>query len=133
MLQFQFLPITLDLMSKSDRYHRSGAPDSNFMIIGVPNVGKSSLINLIRTRALRVKGGLRVGASPGVTRALETKIKVSSDPLVYLLDTPGIMMPKINDLHTGMKLACCGKRMQLPLHSVQCSEPFLSSSLSYTV
>ena len=79
------------------------------MIIGVPNVGKSSLINLIRSRSLRVKGGLRVGASPGVTRALETKIKVSHDPVVYLLDTPGIMMPKINNLDTGMKLACCGR------------------------
>ena len=79
------------------------------MIIGVPNVGKSSLINLIRSRALRIKGGLRVGKSPGVTRALETKIKVSLNPLVYLLDTPGIMMPKINNLDTAMKLACCGE------------------------
>ena len=33
---------------------------------------------------------------------------MSNDPLVYLLDTPGIMMPKISDKHVGMKLACCG-------------------------
>jgi len=102
------LPKTLELIKTSDRYHRSGAPDSNFMIIGIPNVGKSSLINLVRSRTLRVKGHLKVGKKPGVTRAVETKIKVSSDPLVYLLDTPGIMMPKIDSKHTGMKLACCG-------------------------
>ena len=45
---------------------------------------------------------------PGVTRTLETKVRVSDDPLVYLLDTPGIMMPNIKDMHVGMKLAACG-------------------------
>jgi len=102
------LPRAIELIQSSDRYHRTGAPDSNFMIIGVPNVGKSSLINLIRSRQLKMKGTQRVGKNPGVTRAVESKVRVHHDPLVYLLDTPGIMMPNIKDKHVGMKLACCG-------------------------
>jgi ribosome biogenesis GTPase A len=90
------LPNAIDLIQKSDRYHRASRPDSNIMIIGVPNVGKSSLINHIRRGNLRIKNNaVRVGNMPGVTRTLENKVKVSEDPLVYLLDTPGIMMPNI--------------------------------------
>jgi ribosome biogenesis GTPase A len=52
---------------------------------------------------------LKVGAKPGVTRALQTKIRVSDEPLVFLLDTPGIMMPNIGSLSAGMNMASCGK------------------------
>ena len=90
------LPRAIDLLKTSDRYHREMRPDSNIMIIGIPNVGKSTLINHIRRGNLKVKNNaLRVGNKPGVTRTLENKVKVSGDPLVYLLDTPGIMMPNI--------------------------------------
>jgi len=51
----------------------------------------------------------QVGAKPGVTRSVLTKIRVSNDPLVYLIDTPGIMMPNIKNNHVGIKLAACGK------------------------
>ena len=107
---FQVLPTTIELISKTDRFHRQFDPDSSALVIGIPNVGKSSLINLIRNGTLRVKGkALKTGNKPGVTRALQTKIRVSDDPLVYLLDTPGIMMPNIANLEVGMKLASCGK------------------------
>ena len=93
------LPRAIDLLKKSERYHREMRPDSNIMIIGIPNVGKSTLINHIRKGSLRVKNNaLRVGNKPGVTRTLENKVRVSGDPLVYLLDTPGIMMPNIKVL-----------------------------------
>lgn len=103
------LPRAIALIEGSDRYHRASRPDSNVMIIGIPNVGKSSLINHIRKGNLNItNNALRVGNKPGVTRTLENKVKVSQDPLVYLLDTPGIMMPNIKDMHVGMKLAACG-------------------------
>ena len=90
------LPRVIELIQASDRYHRAANPDSNILIIGIPNVGKSSIINLVRSGNLRVKGrALRVGNKPGVTRALETRVRVSDEPLIYLLDTPGIMMPNI--------------------------------------
>ena len=90
------LPRAIDLLKTSERYHREMRPDSNIMIIGIPNVGKSTLINHIRKGSLRIKNNaVRVGNKPGVTRTLENKVRVSGDPLVYLLDTPGIMMPNI--------------------------------------
>ena len=46
---------------------------------------------------------------PGVTRSVLTKIRVNNDPLVYLVDTPGILMPNIRNLHVGFKLALCGE------------------------
>ena len=50
-----------------------------------------------------------VGDKPGVTRAVMTSIRVSNNPLVYLVDTPGIMVPNISDMHVGLKLALCCK------------------------
>ena len=106
------MPTTIELLSSTDRFHRQFNPDSSALVIGIPNVGKSSLINLIRSGSLRIKGkALKTGNMPGVTRALQTKIRVSDDPLVYLLDTPGIMMPNISNLEAGMKLASCGKNI----------------------
>merc|ERR1719219_3332211 len=66
------------------------------------------MINLIRSGTLKVGGKpMKVGAKPGVTRALQTKLRVSDDPLVFLLDTPGVTMPNIRNIDTGMKLAAC--------------------------
>ena len=50
-----------------------------------------------------------MGAIPGVTRSVMNRIRVNNDPLVFLIDTPGILMPNIRDLHMGMKLSLCGK------------------------
>ncbi|MEQ2168851.1 Mitochondrial GTPase [Goodea atripinnis] len=50
----------------------------------------------------------RVGGEPGITKAVLTKIQVSERPLMYLLDTPGVLPPKIESVETGMKLALCG-------------------------
>ena len=44
-------------------------------------------------------------SSSGVTQSVLERIKVCSDPAVYLLDTPGIMQPRIPNLETGLKLA----------------------------
>jgi len=102
------LPTAVKLITENERFNRKFSPDSNLLICGIPNVGKSSLINLLRSATLNLKGKpMKVGAKPGITRALQTKIRVSDDPLVFLLDTPGIMMPNIRNIETGMKLASC--------------------------
>lgn len=102
------LPTAVKLISDSERFHRNFTPESNILVCGIPNVGKSSLINLIRNGTLRLSGKpLKVGARPGVTRAVHQKIRVSDDPKIFLLDTPGIMMPNIRNIETGMKLALC--------------------------
>lgn len=65
-------------------------------IIGFPNVGKSSVINsLCRVRAAKV------GATPGVTKTAQ---EIHLDKKVKLLDTPGIVFPKTNDVSDDIVL-----------------------------
>lgn len=102
------LPIAVSCIEEGNRFHRTAAPEKNILVIGIPNVGKSSLINQLRSRHMHVHNkATPVGAKPGVTRHVLEKIRVSEDPLVYLLDTPGISKPNIRNMHVGMKLAVC--------------------------
>ena len=70
------------------------------MIVGIPNVGKSTLINQISGRK-----GAKAENRPGVTRG---KQWVSVDSTLQLLDTPGILWPKFEDPEVGMMLAYTG-------------------------
>lgn len=70
------------------------------MVVGVPNVGKSTFINQVAK-----KKSAKAGNKPGVTRG---KQWVNVDPGLDLLDTPGILWPKFEDETTGMHLAFTG-------------------------
>ena len=70
------------------------------MIVGIPNVGKSTLINQISGRK-----GAKAENRPGVTRG---KQWVTVDSGLLLLDTPGILWPKFEDPNVGMMLAFTG-------------------------
>lgn len=70
------------------------------MVLGIPNVGKSTLINTLAKRK-----AAKVGDRPGVTKS-QTWIKVNDDFL--LLDTPGILWPKFDNQTVGLHLAMCG-------------------------
>lgn len=70
------------------------------MVVGVPNVGKSTFINKIVKKRVA-----QTGDRPGVTRALQWA-KVNQQ--LELLDTPGVLWPKFEDPMTGMYLAACG-------------------------
>lgn len=70
------------------------------MIVGIPNVGKSSLIN-----RLSGKAGAKTGDRPGVTKGKQW-IRLKSG--VELLDTPGILWPKFENQEIGKKLAFIG-------------------------
>ena len=70
------------------------------MVVGIPNVGKSTLINQISGRK-----GAKAENRPGVTRG---KQWVTVDNGLLLLDTPGILWPKFEDPNVGMKLAYTG-------------------------
>ena len=70
------------------------------MIVGVPNVGKSSLINRLTGRK-----SAQIGNKPGVTKGKQwLKLKNGME----LLDTPGILWPKFEDNRVGIYLAFCG-------------------------
>ncbi|XP_050546103.1 mitochondrial GTPase 1-like [Daktulosphaira vitifoliae] len=103
----QLVPTAQNLIKNSNRYNRSENKDFCIMIIGVPNVGKSSLINSIRNAYLGKKSAAHVGAVAGITRSVQCQIKVSHNPLIYVYDTPGIMSPSIKNVETGLKLALC--------------------------
>lgn len=70
------------------------------MIVGIPNVGKSSLINRLAGRT-----GAKTGDRPGVTKGKQW-IRLKNG--VELLDTPGILWPKFENLKIGLKLATVG-------------------------
>ncbi|SDW00525.1 Ras superfamily GTP-binding protein YlqF [Marininema mesophilum] len=70
------------------------------MVVGVPNVGKSALINRVAGRSIA-----KTGDRPGVTRTQQW-IKVGDG--MELLDTPGILWPKFEDQIVGFRLAASG-------------------------
>lgn len=70
------------------------------MVVGVPNVGKSTFINQVAKRK-----SAKAGNRPGVTRGRQW---VSVDAGLDLLDTPGILWPKFEDEATGLHLAFTG-------------------------
>ena len=70
------------------------------MVVGIPNVGKSTMINQISGRK-----GAKAENRPGVTRG---KQWVTVDSSLLLLDTPGILWPKFEDPNVGMMLAYTG-------------------------
>lgn len=70
------------------------------LIVGIPNVGKSTLINRLAGRNIAATGD-----RPGVTKAQQW-IKVGTE--MELLDTPGILWPKFEDQNVGYRLALTG-------------------------
>ncbi|MFB9861366.1 ribosome biogenesis GTPase YlqF [Salinicoccus siamensis] len=82
------------------------------MIIGIPNVGKSTVINNIAK-----KKGAKTGNTPGVTKQQQW---IKAGQQMELLDTPGILWPKFEDEATGKKLALTGaiKDTVVPLDEV---------------
>lgn len=88
----------------AEKIQRNAAKGMNkpvrVMVVGIPNVGKSTLINQISGRK-----GAKAENRPGVTRG---KQWVTVDNGLLLLDTPGILWPKFDDPEVGMKLAYTG-------------------------
>lgn len=70
------------------------------MVVGVPNVGKSTFINRFTKRKIAQSAN-----RPGVTRSLQW-VKVNKD--LELLDTPGVLWPKFEDEQVGLRLAITG-------------------------
>lgn len=78
------------------------------LIVGIPNVGKSTLINRLAGRSIAATGD-----RPGITKA-QAWIKVGAE--MELLDTPGILWPKFEDPEVGYKLALTGAIKENLMH-----------------
>ncbi|XP_016061843.1 PREDICTED: mitochondrial ribosome-associated GTPase 1 isoform X1 [Miniopterus natalensis] len=124
----QVIPMVTELVGSSYRYHRGENMEFCIMVIGIPNVGKSSLINSLRRQHLKKGKATRVGGEPGITRAVMSRIQVCERPLMFLLDTPGVLAPRIESVEMGLKLALCGTVLD---HLV--GEETLADYLLYTL
>lgn len=82
------------------------------MIIGIPNAGKSTLMNRLAGKKIAA-----VGNKPGVTKGQQW---LKSNKELEILDTPGILWPKFEDQEVGLKLALTGaiKDQLLPMDEV---------------
>lgn len=99
----KIVPLLEELMvGKMQRLREKGVRSKpiRVMVVGIPNIGKSSLIN-------RLTGGsqAKTGNKPGVTRGSQW-IRIHRK--VELLDTPGMLWPKFDDPEVGKKLAATG-------------------------
>ena len=98
-----FVPAVRELLSeKLKRYAEKGQVGRplKIMVVGIPNVGKSTFINQISGRK-----GAKAENRPGVTRG---KQWVTVDQGLLMLDTPGILWPKFEDPEVGIRLAYTG-------------------------
>lgn len=90
------------LHEKIERWNEKGqiGRSVRVMVVGIPNVGKSTFINRVLGRK-----SAKTADRPGVTRGAQWfRVDTQTD----LLDTPGILWPKFDDERTGILLACTG-------------------------
>ncbi|KAK1750265.1 mitochondrial GTPase [Echria macrotheca] len=90
------------------------------MVVGMPNAGKSTLLNRLRARGMGLPKAARTGAQPGVTRKLGTPVRIApaegsavpgSEGLgegVFVVDTPGVFVPYVSAPEDMLKLALVG-------------------------
>lgn len=83
-----------------DMYRKPDKKDFRIMIVGIPNVGKSTYMNILLNRRIA-----KTGNEPAVTKARQ---EVRLDERISLIDTPGVLWPKLDPADCGFRLAASG-------------------------
>jgi ribosome biogenesis GTPase A len=90
----------IELIRKTCAQKDASVKTVNAMIMGIPNVGKSTLINILADRVIA-----KTGNEPAVTKN-QQRINLGSGIVLY--DTPGVLWPKLENPNTGYRLAASG-------------------------
>ena len=88
--------------------HPTRYPFLSLVVVGMPNVGKSTIINSLRAMGVHKGKVTAVGKKAGVTRTIQTRVKIYEDPPIYLVDTPGIFDPLVSSPAQGLKISLVG-------------------------
>ena len=103
---------------KVERMKQRGAMKTvRVMVVGIPNVGKSTFINALKGQAIA-----KTADRPGVTRSNQW---VKINPFLELLDTPGMLWPKLDDQKTALRLAFLGSIKDEIMDSEQLAKELL--------
>lgn len=94
------MKMIIDLCRKMLPEKNAGIKTINTMIAGIPNVGKSTLINILADRTIA-----KTGNEPAVTKS-QQRINLGSG--ITLFDTPGILWPKVENPNSSYRLAASG-------------------------
>ena len=116
----KFAPAVNNVLSeRRERLKAKGMvnPMLRIMIVGIPNVGKSTFINSFAGKACA-----KTGNKPGVTKGKQW-IKINKN--VELLDTPGILWPKFEDQAVGLRLALIGSIKEEILNTTEMAMEFI--------
>ncbi|KAJ1547354.1 Mitochondrial GTPase [Nowakowskiella sp. JEL0078] len=97
----------LNYAKRIQRANPTRYPYLVILVVGMPNIGKSSLINRLRNLSNRASTS-QVAPQPGVTKKIQTRVKICDNPLIYIVDTPGIVDPHIYDAIQYLKIALIG-------------------------
>ncbi|KAF2836694.1 GTPase [Patellaria atrata CBS 101060] len=96
----------------SDESRVSSLTGSRILVVGMPNVGKSTLLNSLRRLGVKKGKAAYTGAQPGITRKIGTGVKIAEGEGdgegVYLVDTPGVFVPYVPDSEAMLRLALVG-------------------------
>jgi ribosome biogenesis GTPase A len=92
----QLIPLIKKILSDK----LGGAQNTTVLICGIPNVGKSTLINTLVDRAVA-----KTGNEAAVTKGQQ---RIKLDEQLMLLDTPGVLWPKVNNEHSAYRQAITG-------------------------
>ncbi len=90
----------MELVRKLAPHREEIGKNIRTMIMGIPNVGKSTIINALAGRTIAVTGN-----QPAVTRRQQ---RINLQNGIVLSDTPGILWPKVENPHSGFRLAATG-------------------------